>query len=68
MTNAEKIRTMSDEELAGFLNTFDMGLFCQNLLKCIDMSNAEAEIPIDACSACALAWLRRPAGGGDANA
>ena len=53
MTNADRIRAMSDEELAAFMNNFDV---------CDTRKNDECKfIYLADCKECVLAWLRQPA-------
>lgn len=64
-TNADRIRAMSDEELANHLYLFH-GLeeqikFCQNLPECESLLNTEDGIPEEKCVGCLLAWLKQPA-------
>jgi len=64
-TNADRIRAMSDEELANHLYLFH-GLeeqikFCQNLPDCESLLNTEDGIPEEKCVGCLLAWLKQPA-------
>lgn len=58
-TIADKIRAMSDEELAELLNG-ELG-FCKNLLKCGKKLLKELHIPDAWCKECILKWLREPA-------
>ena len=53
MTNGERVRAMTDEELAVFLNSIEV---CENqaLEKCCMADHAF-------CVACTLRWLQRPA-------
>lgn len=55
-TNADRIRAMTDEELAAFLNSTEV---CekQPLAKCAMATTNEF------CEACTLEWLRQPAKG-----
>ena len=52
LTNADRIRAMTDEELAEFLNSTEV---CDNqpLIKCRTASNGK-------CIACTLDWLKQP--------
>lgn len=61
MTNADRIRAMSDEELADMLQLESGELFCQNKKECGDLLDTEDGIPEEMCRACALEWLRQPA-------
>lgn len=58
MTNAQRIRAMTDAQLAKLFAEFDTGQFCNSLKTCIDECNAGREIPLARCQGCALAWLR----------
>lgn len=61
MTNADCIRSMSDEELAKLLyNCDDLG-YCKNLPECSDLLDTEEGIPEEKCIGCILHWLRQPA-------
>lgn len=61
MTNGEKIRAMTNEELSKFLmEILDDGQnipFCKNLDECFD--NADS-ITKAQCMACMMAWLQQP--------
>lgn len=58
MTNADRIRAMSDEELVVFINTFNI---------CNIRTNEECKFNYGAdCSACVLNWLKQPAEAEDA--
>ena len=64
-TNADRIRSMTDEELANHLYLFH-GLeerikFCQNLPECEALLNTEDGLPEEKCVGCLLAWLKQPA-------
>lgn len=57
MTRADRIRAMSDEELAAYLSGhYDD--FCLNLPECGEMLNQDQEIPAEKCIGCALRWLQ----------
>lgn len=57
MTRADRIRAMSDEELAAYW--FDHhDDFCPNLPECGEMLNQDQEIPAEKCVGCALRWLQ----------
>ena len=60
-TNADRIRAMSNEELAKMLYNLSDMLWCRELPECIDIASIEDEIPVEKCIGCALAWLHRPA-------
>lgn len=61
MTNADRIRAMSDEELAKMLYDLNDMLWCRELPECIDIVDADGENPTENCIGCALAWLQQPA-------
>ena len=62
MTNADKIRAMSDEELAGLLYSFqnleDKVKYCKNKKSCIDALNNDKDIPDNMCKKCLVDWLQ----------
>ena len=60
-TNADRIRAMSDEELARLLYCSDSLGWCHNLPECADMLDTDDGIPEEKCMACLVAWLRQPA-------
>lgn len=57
-TNADRIRAMSDEEMAEALYHLEGGRYCQNLRECIESVDLDKEIPDDKCIKCVLRWLR----------
>lgn len=58
VTNADRIRAMSDEELVVFINTLNI---------CDTRTNEECKFNYGAdCSACVLNWLKQPAEAEDA--
>lgn len=64
-SNADRIRAMSDEELAEVIRRFcdnspDMR-YCLELEECIYDLDRDEEIPASRCEECVLAFLRRPA-------
>lgn len=60
-TNADRIRAMSDEELAEHLYYgFDVQ-YCHNYTECAAMLDAEEGIPEARCKGCVLEWLKQPA-------
>jgi hypothetical protein len=61
MTNADRIRGMSDEELAAIIYRH-MGAenACRNLKKCRQAVDSDGGIPDDWCVQCVLTWLRQP--------
>jgi hypothetical protein len=63
-TNADKIRAMSDEELAAMLYSFEdlnMPDYCQRKKECDDMLDADIDIPAENCKRCLVEYLRQPA-------
>lgn len=57
MTRADRIRAMSDEELAAYwAEHYDE--FCPNSQECGEMLNKGQEIPAEKCIGCALRWLQ----------
>lgn len=64
MTNADLIRTMSDEQLAVWLYCFaDLECkipFCKNLAECDKLLDTEDGIPEEKCNGCLLEWLKQP--------
>lgn len=67
-TNADRIRKLSDEELAAFLYRFvdidDEVHFCENRREC--QENVE-NIRQESCVECLVRWLKKPAEDGDGN-
>ena len=59
-SNADRIRSMNDEELAALLRNEDPG-YCKNLPKCIEALSTEDGIPDAWCLQCIQNWLRQPA-------
>lgn len=57
-TNAERIRTMSDEKLAQALYNGLDARFCKNLPECEKLLDSDDGIPEEKCIVCALEWLR----------
>lgn len=67
-TNADRIRAMSDEELAEEIITRgldDHFSFCQNRQECNEAIGRDEDIPEDKCKECLVAWLRQPVGVND---
>ena len=65
VTIADRIRAMSDEELANRMYRYHAGSdaipFCKNLPECGKMMDEGSEIPDENCIGCMLDWLKRPA-------
>lgn len=61
ITNADRIRSMTDEELARALyDGFDIE-YCTNDPACGAMLDEPGGVPEERCIACALKWLQQPA-------
>lgn len=64
MTNADRIRAMSDEELAAIMTaTFvdEQIHYCQNRQECMDALDRGEDIPEEKCIACLVEWMQSPA-------
>ena len=67
MTYAERIRALTDEELAAAILQYTYGSvdpshwFCKGKKECGDLMDADKEIPDEMCKACILEKLRQPA-------
>lgn len=64
MTNGEKIRSMSNEELAKIIASSEISEqipFCRNLPECDALleSDVLAVIPDEFCQKCVIAWLEQ---------
>ena len=60
-TNADRIRAMSDEELAKNLYNIDNpDGYCRNLPECDALLDTEGGIPEERCITCLLEWLKQP--------
>jgi hypothetical protein len=62
MTNGDRIRAMSDEELAAMLYSFEdleMPDYCQRKKECDDMLDGDIDIPDEKCINCLIDWLRQ---------
>lgn len=66
-TNADRIRSMTDEELAELLyslQTEDLdGMFCKTEDKCEEMMDSGDEIPKSMCKQCLVKWLKEESDG-----
>lgn len=62
VTNADRIRAMSDEELAELLYGID-GRYCHNDPECGKLLDLDEGIPEEKCKDCVLRWLQQPAEG-----
>lgn len=64
ITNADRIRAMSDEELAVFIRrtvNLDGPNYCVNLPECNELLETTDGIPDEKCRACLMNWLRAEA-------
>lgn len=65
-TNGDKIRDVSDEEMAEFIlaNDLDEEIhFCKNRPECDEILDSGRAITHEMCRKCVLDWLRQPADG-----
>lgn len=62
ITNADRLRSMTDEELARVLYNGIDAEYCSNDPTCGAMLDESGGVPEERCIACALKWLRQPAG------
>lgn len=67
-TNADRIRAMTDEELAKRIYWWQyegfVGIqFCQRRPECIEAIDRDDDIPDENCIACMKRWLQQPAEG-----
>lgn len=66
MTNADRIRSMTDDELANFLYRFndidEKVKFCTNKKVCIDLLDKGDTLHDEWCKDCLLEWLRSEVG------
>lgn len=60
VTNADRIRAMTNEELAQLLYCSDSLGWCHNLPECGELLNTEECIPEEKCIGCLLSWLQQP--------
>lgn len=65
MTNGDRLRSMSDEQLASFLyGLIDLDSkihYCKNKPECDGLLDTEDGIPVEMCTGCLCEWLRQPA-------
>ena len=65
ITNADRIRAISDEELAKNLYRFcdleERVGYCKNLSECEKLLDTEDGMPEQRCICCLLEWLKHPA-------
>lgn len=62
-TNADRIRAMTDAELAQMLCAGVDIQFCHNLPECAELLDTDDGVPEEKCMGCLMAWLRQPAEG-----
>jgi hypothetical protein len=62
-TNADKIRAMTDPELAKRLSKLmdSYPAVCRELPECYEDLEADRDIPLERCEGCWIRWLRQPA-------
>lgn len=64
MTNSDRVRAMSDEELAKAINLLVDGesaiQYCRSLPECDEDLERDTVIPLDRCEKCVLHWLQQP--------
>lgn len=64
MTNSDRVRAMSDEELAKAINLLAEGesaiQYCRSLPECDEDLERDTVIPLDRCEKCVLHWLQQP--------
>ena len=60
-SRADRIRAMTDEELAKLLYEIDGLGYCKNLPECGELLDTDTGIPEEKCIGCLLNWLRQPA-------
>ena len=62
MSNADRIRSMSDEELAELLYSIqdleDKVKFCKNKIECDNILDSGKDIPDNMCKQCLVNWLQ----------
>ena len=65
-TNGDRIRTMTDQELAALMvqiTDLDISIgYCKNLPECEADLDTDEGIPASRCEKCMIDWLRKPAG------
>lgn len=64
ITNADRIRAMSDEALAQYLyalanKDFELD-YCQNKPECLALVDTDEGVPEEHCRACLLEYLQKP--------
>ena len=64
-TNGDKIRAMSDEELAKIIDSYGLDeeiRFCKRKPECDAILHSGRVITGEMCRKCVIEWLRQPAG------
>lgn len=64
-TNGDKIRDVSDEEMAEFILANDLDdeiHFCKSTPECNAIMDSGGTITDEMCRKCCIDWLRQPAG------
>ena len=63
-SNADRIRAMSDEELAKAIHLLVEGesmiQYCRSLPECDEDLERDTVIPLERCEKCVLHWLQQP--------
>ena len=65
-TNGDKIRAMSDEELAEIIDSFGLDdeiHFCKSTPECNAILDSGGTIADEMCKKCCIDWLHQPADG-----
>ena len=64
VTNADRIRSMNDAELAKAINLLVEGesmiQYCRSLPECEEDLEQDTVIPLERCEKCVLHWLQQP--------
>ena len=60
-TNADRIRAMSDEDLAQLLYNGVDAEYCTNAPACAAMLDEPDGVPEEKCIGCLMRWLQQPA-------
>ena len=60
-SNGDRIRAMSDEELAQLIYNADGLGWCSDRPECAELLEMPGGIPEEKCLGCLMAWLRQPA-------
>lgn len=65
MTNFEKIRQLSEEEMANYIFELEMGIrempYCQGNDKCSYLMDTGRDVPKSMCTECVKRWLQQQA-------